>query len=137
MPTSIYARRRFVLGLCAWGIPRAMGFSKMTSCRLQSNYRSMLSHDAVHFGHCHGNHFLACYIWGAHWHHPANTTRPSMCGGDAALCQIILTTCCYIIKPHDTMYVNVACCYKQNVLSICQSLLIVSPTKTAKLIKML
>jgi len=25
--------------------------------------------------------------------HLANTTEPSMCGGDAALCQITLTTC--------------------------------------------
>jgi len=34
-------------------------------------------------GRCHGNHF-----WGAHWRHLANTTEPSMCGGDAALCHI-------------------------------------------------
>ena len=26
---------------------------------------------------------------------PANTTEPSVCGGDAALCQITLTTCYY------------------------------------------
>jgi len=38
--------------------------------------------------------FLAVYIWGAQWRHLKNTTEPSMCGGDAALCQIILTTCC-------------------------------------------
>jgi len=38
---------------------------------------------------------LAFYIWGAHWRHLKNTTEPSMCGGDAALCQITLTTCCY------------------------------------------
>ena len=36
---------------------------------------------------------LAFYIWGAHWRHLVNTTEPSMCGGDAALCQITLTTC--------------------------------------------
>jgi len=30
---------------------------------------------------------------GAHWRHLKNTTEPSMCGGDAALCQITLTTC--------------------------------------------
>jgi len=41
--------------------------------------------------------FLAVYIWGAHWCHLKNMTEPSMCGGDAALCQITLTTCysCY------------------------------------------
>jgi len=30
------------------------------------------------------------FLWGAHCHHLANTTKPSMCGGDAALCQITL-----------------------------------------------
>jgi len=30
---------------------------------------------------------------GAHWRDLVNTTEPSMCGGDAALCQITLTTC--------------------------------------------
>jgi len=32
------------------------------------------------------------YIWGIHWRHMANTTEPSVCGGDAALFQITLTT---------------------------------------------
>jgi len=44
-------------------------------------------------GRCHSNHFLALYIRGAHWRHLANMIQPSMCGGDAALCQITLTTC--------------------------------------------
>ena len=38
------------------------------------------------------------YIWGAHWRHRANTTEPSVCGGDATLCQITLTTC-YFLYP--------------------------------------
>jgi len=29
----------------------------------------------------------------AHWRHLENTNEPSTCGGDAALCQITLTTC--------------------------------------------
>jgi len=29
---------------------------------------------------------------GAHWHHLANTVEPSMRSGDAAFCQITLTT---------------------------------------------
>ena len=37
--------------------------------------------------------FLAFYVWGAHWRHLANTTKPSMCIGDAALCKITLSTC--------------------------------------------
>jgi len=31
--------------------------------------------------------------WGAHWRNPANTIEPSVCGGDAVLCQITLTSC--------------------------------------------
>jgi len=37
----------------------------------------------------------ACIRWGAHWRHLANTTEPFVCGGDAACCQITLTTCYY------------------------------------------
>jgi len=37
--------------------------------------------------------FLSFYIWGVHWRHLMNTTEPSMCGCDAGLCQITLTTC--------------------------------------------
>ena len=37
-------------------------------------------------------HQLACTTLAAHWHHLANTTEPSACGSDAALCQVILTT---------------------------------------------
>jgi len=37
--------------------------------------------------------FLAFYIWDAHRRHLKNTTERSMCGGDAAFCQITLTTC--------------------------------------------
>jgi len=32
--------------------------------------------------------FLAFCIWGAPWRHLANAAEPSVCGGDAALCQI-------------------------------------------------
>ena len=49
--------------------------------------------DSAHRGRCRGNHFLAFCIWGAHWRQLANATEPSVCGGDAALCQITLTTC--------------------------------------------
>ena len=36
---------------------------------------------------------LPCgHMW-AHWRHVANTTEPSVCGGDAVLYQITLTTC--------------------------------------------
>jgi len=36
---------------------------------------------------------LMCRHGRAHWRQPANTTEPSVCGGDVALCQITLTTC--------------------------------------------
>jgi len=35
----------------------------------------------------------ACIRWGAHRRYLANTDEPSMCGGDAVLCQITLTIC--------------------------------------------
>jgi len=47
--------------------------------------------------------FLAFCIWGAHWRHLANTTEPSMCGGDSALCQITLTTCLSRVRPKKTV----------------------------------
>jgi len=47
------------------------------------------------FAICMMSFLLAFYIWGAHWRHLANTTEPSVWGGDAALCEITLTTCYY------------------------------------------
>ena len=38
----------------------------------------------------------ACIRWCAHWRHLANTTEPSMCGGDAA-CRQVTSTTCYIV----------------------------------------
>jgi len=35
---------------------------------------------------------------GALWHHLVNTTEPSMCGGDVALCQITSTTCFFYLS---------------------------------------
>jgi len=39
------------------------------------------------------NIFLAFYICGAHWRHPVNANKRSMCGGNVTLCQITSTTC--------------------------------------------
>ena len=50
--------------------------------------------------------FLAFYIWGAHWRHLKNTTEPSVCGGDAALCQITLTTCFDIIPLYNCSFLH-------------------------------
>jgi len=36
---------------------------------------------------------ISVYVWGVHWSHLANMTEASVCGDDAALCQINLTTC--------------------------------------------
>jgi len=38
-----------------------------------------------------------CPHWRAHWRHLANTIEQSVCGGDAVLCQIPLTT--YYDRP--------------------------------------
>jgi len=45
--------------------------------------------------------FLAFFVWGVRRRHLANATEPSMCGGDAALCQITLTTCYYYFWAHQ------------------------------------
>ena len=37
---------------------------------------------------------------GANWRHLGNTTEPSMCVGDAACCQITLTTCYFWVHQH-------------------------------------
>jgi len=42
-----------------------------------------------------------CIRWGAHWRSLVNTIGPSMCGGDAALCQITLTTCYTVVAIID------------------------------------
>jgi len=34
----------------------------------------------------------------AHWRHLANMIEPSVCGGDAVLCQISLATCYYVLE---------------------------------------
>jgi len=39
-------------------------------------------------------------IGAAHWCNLANRIEPSMCCGDAALCQMALTTCYAIYKSH-------------------------------------
>ena len=40
---------------------------------------------------------LSFYIWGVHWLHLVNmATEAWVCGADAALCQITLTTCCIL-----------------------------------------
>jgi len=49
---------------------------------------------------------------GAHWRNLANTTEPSVCGGDAALCQITLTTCLFgnvqvVTATADAIFNNV------------------------------
>jgi len=44
---------------------------------------------------------LGCTIWDAYRRNLANTIAPSVCGGDAALCQITLTTCYYYFAPRQ------------------------------------
>jgi len=44
------------------------------------------------------------FLWGAHWRHLVNTTDLSIYSGDAALCQITLTTC--LVTYHFIVCVN-------------------------------
>ena len=51
-----------------------------------------------------------CAHMGGHiWRHLPNTIEPSVCGGDAVLCQITLTTCystfCYLARRCTTTHV--------------------------------
>ena len=40
-------------------------------------------------------------MWNAHWRHLAKTIELSMCGGNAACCQITLATCCGLASTFD------------------------------------
>jgi len=57
------------------------------------NFGCMIASDMLLDSWGEFSNFLAFYIRGAQWHHLANTTKQSVCCGDAALCQITLTTC--------------------------------------------
>jgi len=48
--------------------------------------------------------FLAFYKRGARWHYLANATKPSVCGGNAALFQVTLTTCYGWCLPDTCVY---------------------------------
>jgi len=43
----------------------------------------------------------ACIGGGAHWRKLANTNEPFMCGGNAACCKILLTTCTCYFRPES------------------------------------
>ena len=40
---------------------------------------------------------MMCPTMWAYWHHLANTTEQSVCGSDAVLCQITLSTCLFML----------------------------------------
>jgi len=70
-----------------------------------------------------------------HWCNLANTTEPSVCGGNAALRQITLTTCYYYYYAALQYYVDVAYCYRRSSV-VCLSVLLVSSAKIAEPIRM-
>jgi len=75
---------------------------------------------------------LAFYIWGAYWCHLANTTEPSMCGCDSALCQITLTTCyTYGQRPRTSQHNTSNSFYEHICLSVFSSLWVSQITSTA------
>jgi len=58
-------------------------------------------------------------VVGAHWRFLANAIEPSVCGGDAAFCQISLAL--VFIRPHrSTTYVDVAYRYRPSSM-VCRS----------------
>jgi len=64
----------------------------------------------------------------AHWRHMANTTELSTCGGDAALCQITLTTCYYYGEDGGGGHWLVRMEWRPARWSVCLPLLIFSCT---------
>jgi len=59
-----------------------------TSVKIWQSYRQLQG----------GNLFLRQCRWGARGHHLVSMIEPSVCGGDAALCQATLTTCSTLIQ---------------------------------------
>ena len=84
-------------------------FFVIVYCRLRLIDRSLLF---VRAQNCYG----ADAYGGAYWRHLANTVEPSVCGGDAALCQITVITCYY---RRQRGYVIVVVC-----LSVCLCLFV-------------
>ena len=71
------------------------------------NFGCMIASDALFdsMGGFSGKSYPMLSTYGVHiWRHLANTTELSMCGGDAALCQITLTTCWSLLWPNCTQY---------------------------------
>jgi len=58
-------------------------------------------------------------MW-AYWRHLANTIEPSVCGGDAVLCQITLTTCSFLSHSSHLFYVLLLLyrCHRQSVAAV-------------------
>jgi len=48
-------------------------------------------------------------VGGAHWLNLANTIEPSVCGGDAALCQITLTSCYRLCTKNTVLSLSIVC----------------------------
>jgi len=71
----------------------------------------------------------------AHWRHRANTTEPTACCGNAALCQITFTTCTYIFTflslSHHCKALNSLICADAPLRNYTHSLTCTSGTSTS------
>ena len=47
------------------------------------------------------------YMWGVHWRHLANTTEPSVCGGNAALCHTPFHNNCLVAIVHTKLVIAI------------------------------
>ena len=56
--------------------------------------------------------------WGAYWRRLANTIEPPMCGGSAALYQITLTTCIYLLRLFNMMFSRIKCNFISLILCV-------------------
>jgi len=73
----------------------------------------------------------------AHWLNLANTSKLSMCGGDAALCQITLTTCYYsTASQYHICRCGLLLPTEYRGLSVCLCVTLVYPAKMTEPIEM-
>jgi len=108
---------------CEWAILRGKGqpvVKYRVSCELYKNdwtdWEAIWDVDSVGSNE-------ACIRYGAHWRHLANMIEPSMCGGNAAFCQITLTTsfCESFIIILSTLHLEMYCIFF--VMSWCKTFL--------------
>ena len=79
--------RPVVIGRLKWFVGLMVGLSIVSHAKTDGAIEMSFG---IWTPECRRNHELDV---GAYWHHLANAAEPSMCAGNAALCEITLTAC--------------------------------------------